>query len=805
MPLRKRHQDSAFVASAAAYDTNDYNAAQRLVLQRQQWQQRAWHFYDEVGEIHYAARYIANCISRIRLVAAIEQDDDAPLPTNEAAIQKAVRNIGSKRGGQRSFLRRTGLNLFVAGEMLMLGQGSGANQTWEPLSVNELLVVPGGQPQRIRFPGSPPEMLAPDTLIVRVWNEHPNYSGFADSALRPVLDDCEKLLLLNREEKASARSRFAGAGLLGIPIELVPPSWQNQGRTDDQTQTNPLTQQLTEAFMAPLRDESHPSAVVPTMLFGPAEYIDKIKHITFERAVNKASVVQREDAIKRIQAAIDLPPEVLSGMGDTNHWSATQIHEESFQAHIQPFIELIVDGLTEGYLRPALKRAGVPNFEQYVIWYDETALLKKPNTGEAAVQAHDRLALSDEGLRSALGLDEEDRIKDPEEYNKRVGVKLVDLHTAITGNVPDKPPSPVDVVEAQAKATADAQVKIQQATPPASADLGGRPKGPGGGAAPPKQASERRDTGSVSRGPKPGSASAPAAKPVTASAAPNLGMSLGHIDQAVMQTLRLQGDAALRRSMERAGARLRSRISGEKDIKASVAGVPNHLVASTLGPAVVASLGINDDDFIVDEFKDAEAKAYAWLRSGYEEAIEYIRAFLHDRGIAEAKSTKLDMSKYLPGLDENLERAKTTYHDALLTEARKGIYDPSKPPTQLGEGDDLAVPPSVARSVLIQAGGGPVSPAEAPLSGGVATGRTIQDILNDHEVKTRGHLWIYGVARQRPFNSHLQLDGARFENSTDEILRVWPEDAWLRRSHYQIQDHKGCMCIVAPYVDIYGS
>ncbi len=800
MALRKRSDVSAFVASAMVYNTGDYEESQKLINQHQEWQQRAARFYDTVGEVHYAGRYIANCISRIKLVAAIEEDpEEPPKPAGEKAIQTAVQRIGAKRGGQRSFLRRTGLNLFVTGEMLMLGIGEGNTQTWEPLSINELVLTPGGPPSRVRYPSAQPEQLPTDSLIVRVWNEHPIYSGLADSALRPILDDCEKLILLNRREKATARSGVT-AGLLGIPIELVPPSWQNQARTADQTQTNPLTQQLTEAFMNPQFDEAHPASVVPTMLFGPAEYIDKIKHITFDRTVDKALVAQREEAIKRIQAAIDLPPEIMSGMGDTNHWSATQIHEESFQAHIQPFIEMIVDGLTDGYLHPALQRAGVKEFEKYRVWYDESALIKKPNLGDAAKTAHTELAISDEAFRRYLGLTEDDKITDELEYKRRVGIKLVDARLAILGEVPDKAPDPLEVVEKQAEAAA-----ANRPPPAPGANTGGRPRGPSGSANPPKAASERRDTGSVSRGPQPGVASSPQRKPLTASAAPNLGMSLGHIDQAVMQTLRVQGDAALKRSMERAGARLRSRISGEKDVKASVAGVPNHLVAATLGPSLIASLGINDDDFITDEFNDTESRAYRWLRSGFEEAIEYIRAFLFDRAKAEAGNTKLDMAKYLPSLDENLDRAKVTFHDDLLKQARSSIYDPAKPPTELGEGDDLLLSPATARKVLLQAGGGPVSPADAPSMGGLATGRSVMDVLQENHVQTNGSLWIYGVARQRPFNSHLQLDGAVFDGPHDEILRVWPEDAWLRRSHYSPGDHRGCTCVVAPYVDIYGA
>ncbi len=207
-------------------------------------------------------------------------------------------------------------------------------------------------------------------------------------------------------------------------------------------------------------------------------------------------------------------------------------------------------------------------------------------------------------------------------------------------------------------------------------------------------------------------------------------------------------------------------------------------------------MGINDDEFITDEFGSTEAKAYSWLRSGFEEALEYIKRYLFDRERAENGGPALDVSRYLPRIDEDLDRAKVTYHDNLLKETRKAIYDPARPPDELGESDDLALPPAKVREVLLQAGGGPVSPADMPTSGGIATGRTIQDVLADYEVPTDGYLWLYGATRKRPFNSHLQLDGAHFHTPTDAVLAIWPEDAWLRKSHYAPQDHWGCLCVV---------
>lgn len=108
--------------------------------------------------------------------------------------------------------------------------------------------------------------------------------------------------------------------------------------------------------------------------------------------------------------------------------------------------------------------------------------------------------------------------------------------------------------------------------------------------------------------------------------------------------------------------------------------------------------------------------------------------------------------------------------------------------------------------MLVTLGGG--SPeVTVPLYGGVATGNTMSEWLGSNGIATNKKIWLYGWEDEprRTFNGHLQMDGLVFENWEDDGLKISPQDAWLRRSHYAPGDHWGCSCVVAPYVPNFGA
>lgn len=469
MPIFSRKPESpqalgAFVASGATYRVSTYSDAAMLSLQRQEWQRKAFRLYDSEGHLWYAANYVGSALSRIRLVAAtrpkVEAEHAVPTVIEKGVFANAVANIRSPRGGQRGLLRQVGRNVFLCGEVWLVGAAETlangqVEQTWDAVSIAELVTSgSSGKFQRRRLPGATPVNLPEGALTIRLWKEHPEYAELADSGTRPAMKLLEKIVTLNEAEKAIARSRLAGSGILALPQELVPPAWQNQGQNPNAMESNPLYQALAESMTAPLQDADHPSAVVPLVLIGPADVVGKIRYEEMSRSFDtSAANASIQTAIEQVANTLELPKEILLGTGDATHWTAWAIKEDTFQAHIQPLSELVCDALTRTYLKQALssmsadqmkaalKEAGTDDPNDIIVWYDASQLVIQPDKADKALGLHDRFVISNAALRRENGYAETDA-PDDDEYAKRVGLKVADPKMALTGKPPEQAPAP---------------------------------------------------------------------------------------------------------------------------------------------------------------------------------------------------------------------------------------------------------------------------------------------------------------------------------------------------------------------------
>jgi hypothetical protein len=86
---------------------------------------------------------------------------------------------------------------------------------------------------------------------------------------------------------------------------------------------------------------------------------------------------------------------------------------------------MLVDDLTSVFLRPMLKQAGVPNWDEFVIGYDASAVVAKPDRTQTWKDAHDRLVVSDASYREAIDANESDA-PDQDEWDRRAAVKMND-------------------------------------------------------------------------------------------------------------------------------------------------------------------------------------------------------------------------------------------------------------------------------------------------------------------------------------------------------------------------------------------
>ena len=133
---------------------------------------------------------------------------------------------------------------------------------------------------------------------------------------------------------------------------------------------------MIDTFTPPIVDRGSAAAVVPLAIKVPGEYVDKIQHMTFWSEFSATVLDLGDRAIKRLALALDMPPEIVTGVSGMNHWGAWRVQEEAITLHIEPLALIICHALTRGYLRPALLALGFPaeDVEQLLIGVDPTNL-----------------------------------------------------------------------------------------------------------------------------------------------------------------------------------------------------------------------------------------------------------------------------------------------------------------------------------------------------------------------------------------------------------------------------------------------
>ncbi len=413
------------------------------------WQERAWRFYDEVGELRFGIGWTSNALSRVNLVAArppqasgqeptpIDKDDPEITPAERRAVE-LVEFIAGGASGQGQLLGEFGEHLGIAGFGWLVAEpdlddpDSDMYETWSVYSQEALRITdrPGDQPSLIELRQSSAassdgwRTAHPNALVVKVWRKHPRRPWEPDAPTRAVLTVLEQLDLLNAHVTATARSRLAGAGILAIPAEAEfpppPPKFDEDGVPVDQEQDgfDRFVNELTEMMTVPIKERDSAAAVVPLTLAIPGEYIDKLQHITFSTPFDERVQTLQEAAIKRLALGLDLPPEVLTGMGGVNHWTAWQVEETAITLHVEPNAEVVCNALTTGWLLPAFEAESI-DASTAIVWYDTTDLQVPPDKSGNATEAYDRLQLSSAAYLREQGFSTEDQ-PDEDEFKKRV-------------------------------------------------------------------------------------------------------------------------------------------------------------------------------------------------------------------------------------------------------------------------------------------------------------------------------------------------------------------------------------------------
>lgn len=518
----------------------------------QPWQYRALFYNDAIGELHYASNFYARMLKRLRIYPGLLNDEGQVTEITSGPPLDQLNRIQDPGGGRTAILGMYGKLMFVTGEGYLFGQGIDAEsrdteENWKFVWREELRFDDYGKVTHVLAPQLPFEQLdftpaesdweeiPPGSAVAyRMWTPHPRYSAWPDSPMRAVLEEAEELLILSRSVLATATSRLARAPLMLIPQEIAPAPPESQG--DEDPMNDPFMRDMTAHLERAIEDPAAAASIAPFILYGQSEWLDRIRTIDLHNS--QTDYLERDlraEAIIRLVRGLDLPPEVVDGMSNANHWAAWWISDDMWRSHGAPVAEQFCDDLAEAFLRPALRQEGFTEWNRVVVAYDASAVVVNPDRSKDADQAWDRGAISYKAYRNAKNFTEQDKPSD-DEHQEWLATRKVIL-------APDGTPLP--------------------------------DTGAGTGVVPAHQI----EIGDAP-GDQPGT---PAGEPGPVSEGTNLPAS----------ALRLEGAAAmaLARCRELAGARIRSRkdtcphcLNGHGD-------TPNALLASALGRAGLEPLG----------------------------------------------------------------------------------------------------------------------------------------------------------------------------------------------------------------------
>lgn len=820
---------------------------------RQPWQGLAWRYRDMIGELRFALQFRARAISRVRFyVAEIIGDDDEPIPVdlrNDDDAEKRGRITLPEDlcaaaeeeldrlplGAGYEFLGVWSENFDVAGDCWLHGYTDKltGEEVWKIRSV-EAIDVQGSNLTIKNELGQPRKINVDQEELHRLWVPHPAHPHLGDSALNALQDVLEDICLVGREMRAVSRSRIMSNGILFVTDSMAE---QRNTREDAETpleRRRAFMADLEAAMLAPIANEGDAGGVVPIVLTGTEAEIKAVRYERLQREESPILLEKLAKSLGRMGNSLDIPPEILTGMADVNHWSAWQIDNSTFRHHLEPSIRLMVDSLTGSFLRAALAKRGFPpeQVKRIRIWYDAGQITENPNRRQDALDAMDRILIGPAAGREALGFNDGDA-PTPEEALQMIAAKNgIDTSTAAAilawaareDGATTLPPFPQPVqLPASRREQEPPEPEQDDAAPGGTGAPDTAPDGIAASAALDAtgenmagflgvdaaewqkwldlqngrltrmdaanraldQALENGNVVSTGRGAL--AAGLPDGYRVDWSAA----RDLADIDTALREQILAAADRDAKQALQRAGNRLRSKATSPKladAVRVELQTLPPVAWAAHLGPEQCLALNADQRFLLAGAWEALSGKFGKWVRTA---ALKVARRVLRMLKVKEGSLEGQAVVRQITGeMEARIDPAWAHLHDALNDHLEKVMFGRTAD-DQRGEVPEFDIPASLVREALAEIGGDQRTEG-VPVTG-LGNGSTVRGHLGDRGAVHVGLEWRYGNLPRDTFQPHENLDGQRFLSWTDEVLATEPDTAWIG-PFFHPGDHRGCLC-----------
>jgi hypothetical protein len=254
--------------------------------------------------------------------------------------------------------------------------------------------------------------------LIRFWNPDPREPWRAISPLHHVVPVMKALIKMTDLVPAIADQRLVGPRMLAVSDRLEPPpATPGHKFSEDE-----LMNEIVKAVDAARRDPGKVDNLVAILLRG--DLTEKVfEKLEWSAEFPQLAVEITELLMRRVALGMPLPPEVVLGEGDTNHWGQWFNEESAVKFSIEPVVAQIAAALDQFWL-PAILKASRISPEDYVIGYDIRTVMLRPDRSAIVIQLHDRGLVSDEATRRETGMNESDKAT-PEEVARRERIQGV--------------------------------------------------------------------------------------------------------------------------------------------------------------------------------------------------------------------------------------------------------------------------------------------------------------------------------------------------------------------------------------------
>ena len=303
---------------------------------------KPWKWYEDIGEVHYALSRGARIAGYVRLGAyKLDKAGNPGKQITRGLEAEIARRLQSPYGGVRALAERYFTMMKVPAECYLIRVREGGEvigydfvnpEELDTASLDEMLRSDGVSDKFIIKRTTLPkatgngEVIQQDIeardFLGRIWRPSARYVDKADSTLNANATNCDLLDLLTKGLRAKLLNRLMSNGMWFIPQELnkaraaASPNADNELKVSE----NDIINKLMSAALYQAQNPADPSAALPAFVSGPAQYGEAIRHIVPDVTLHETEMALRQELIDRILMGLDVQPQDVKGMGDSNHW-----------------------------------------------------------------------------------------------------------------------------------------------------------------------------------------------------------------------------------------------------------------------------------------------------------------------------------------------------------------------------------------------------------------------------------------------------------------------------------------------------